>query len=134
MTLVDTSVWSIVYRRRRPTQSVAEQAALSRWSALVDADAAVLIGPVRQELLTGVRTSQEFDRLRRVIDYFALLRLDAHTFDLAAHFHNECRMAGIAAGDTDMTICAAAAEHSVSILTLDLDFPRYATVLPIALV
>ena len=133
MTVVDSSVWSIAYRRSGSSRSAAEERTFAAWRTLVEAERATLIGPIRQELLSGLREPSHFARLRWTIDDFELLAIDAHTFDLAASFSNRCRSAGIAVSAIDMTICAAAAEHGFPILTLDADFTRYATVLPIAL-
>lgn len=133
MTIVDTSVWSVAYRRSKTIQNASEQRAYSLWQSLVADDAAAIIGSVRQELLSGVRTREQFDRPRQTIAEFELLDLDSNTFDLAAHFSNQCQRVGIAAGSIDMMICASAFERDLSILTLDRDFPRYATVLPIDL-
>lgn len=133
-TIVDTSAWSLAFRRRASaTLSVDEQQILATVASLSVSGEAVLIGPIRQELLSGIRTAEQFERVRRQIAGFTLLDLEAHTFDLAASYANRCRGAGVAASDIDMMICAAAVEYAAPILTLDADFARYATVLPITL-
>jgi predicted nucleic acid-binding protein len=44
-----------------------------------------------------------------------------------------CRKKGIQGSHIDFLICAVAELHEMSIFTLDKDFIRYATVLPIKL-
>jgi predicted nucleic acid-binding protein len=92
---------------------------------------AVLIGPVRQELLSGVRSTTQFTMLQNELDGFTLLPLAVGTYDLAATFFNACRSKGVTPGDVDMTVRAAAVEDRVVILTRDSDFERYAKMIPI---
>ncbi len=133
MILADTSVLSLVLRRRPEDRSAAENrvvGALERASALA---LVAIVGPVRQELLSGVRVQRQFDRLSAALDGFALLPLGASTWDEAARCFNRCQSHGLAATPTDMLLCAACIEHDVALLTTDGDFTRYARHLPIRL-
>ena len=58
--LVHTSVWSLALRRhkRMPDPSVQEL------RSLIDEGRVAMIGPIRQELLSGLRTAEAFDRVR----------------------------------------------------------------------
>jgi len=92
-----------------------------------------MIGPVRQELLSGVRAGAEFDRLRRTLRAFVDLPIAARDYEIAARFFNACRRRGIQGSNTDFLICAVAARNKAPIFTTDRDFERFARVLPIAL-
>jgi hypothetical protein len=52
--LVDTSVWSLALRRRPEHLNDAEQKIVSDWTQLALEGEVVLIGPIRQEVLSGI--------------------------------------------------------------------------------
>ncbi len=131
--LIDTSVWSLGLRRRHRDLNPAEKVAYFEWEKLLQRGLAGIIGPIRQEVLSGIVSNQEFEALRQRLAVIADLEQTTSTFVLGAEFCNICRRNGIAAGQIDMMICAAAHEHSISIFTTDADFLRYRDCLPIAL-
>ncbi len=64
--LVDTCVWSLVLRRPvKSTDPAAESLA-----KLIAEDRALIMAPVRQELLTGMADPKEFERLLFVLQGF----------------------------------------------------------------
>lgn len=127
--LVDTSVWSLALRRRTgsPAAHVAE---LRR---LIDEGRVAMVGPVRQELLSGIRDAKAFERLRDQLRAFPDEPLDEQDFEQAARHFNACRAAGLQGSNTDFLLCATAERRGLPILTTDADFVRFARVLPIAL-
>jgi len=127
--IVDTSVWSLALRRQRSAPSV-EAGELAE---LVREGRATMLGPVRQELLSGVRTDQQFESLRDHLRAFPDVPLEAEDYEEAASFFNRCRAKGIQGSNTDYLICAAAARRRFGILTTDTDFRHFARVLPIEL-
>lgn len=133
MILIDTSVWSLALRRRPRDLSPVEQRLVYTWHELIVKGEGVLIGPIRQELLSGLTSKATYQTLKAQLDYQLDLPLTPDVWNLAAEFYNSCRSHGIAADDIDMTICAAAQTHATPIFTTDPDFPRYAKKLPIAL-
>ena len=58
--LVDTTIWSLALRRRRGILSERERRLVEEWARLVRSGEAVLIGPIRQEILSGIRTEKSF--------------------------------------------------------------------------
>lgn len=127
--LVDTSVWSLALRRSRPQAD-----GLARELAdLIQEGRAVIIGPVRQELLSGVRNPAQFDVLRDHLRFFPDLVIGTSDYEEAAVFFNRCRSRGIQGSNTDFLICAVAARRRMSIFTTDGDFTTFAKVLPIHL-
>ncbi len=129
--LVDTSVWSLAYRRRKKTS--AEQPIIDEFADLVRSHRAVMVGPVRQEVLTGVRDARTWERLRTTLRAFEDLPLDAEDFELAAEFSNRCRSAGVQGLPADFIICAVSHRYEAPIFTTDGDFERYALHLDIML-
>lgn len=131
--VVDTSVWSLLLRRRRPDLSADEGRALRELEDLVDEDRALLVGPARQELLTGLRDESSFQRVRRGLRPLPTLPVQDADFEEAAQAATTCLRAGIDPSFPDMLLCALALRHGLPIFTLDPDFERYATVLPLRL-
>lgn len=131
--LVDTSVWSISLRRRHIGLDEEELNLKQELQALVEERRVQIIGPIRQELLTGFRQREQFERLRERLRFYPDVPLSASDYEEAARIHNDCRSAGIAGSDVDFLICAVAARRDWEIFTLDKDFERYARKVPLAL-
>lgn len=132
--LVDTSVWSLALRRPKPSSlSAQQQATVSALADLVRDGRAVLMGAIRQELLSGIKTQGQFDVLRENLAAFDDLALPAAVFESAAQSFNVCRANGVQGSNTDFLICAAAMHHQLPIFTLDGDFAHYQRWLPIQL-
>ena len=92
-----------------------------------------MIGPIRQELLSGIREKAQFETLRDHLRAFPDLPLTAADFERAAEFFNIARGKGIQGSNTDFLICAISAEHDMPILTTDEDFTLFQAHLPIKL-
>lgn len=128
--LVDTSVWSLALRRRRATPA---HAAVDELRRLIANGHAAMVGPIRQELLSGIRDDETFTRLRDHLHAFPDEPVGAADYaEAAAHF-NACRARGLQGSNTDFLLCAIANRRRMPILTTDRDFSRYATVIPIVL-
>ena len=133
MILVDTSIWSLALRRRHGDLNAAERRHTREWERLVREGAATLIGPIRQELLSGVRDEEAWERLCDALRPFSDLPLVTADYERAAQFFNRCRARGIAGSAIDLLICSASARYGVPIYTTDADFRRYASVLELEL-
>ncbi|MBP7381849.1 PIN domain-containing protein [Myxococcota bacterium] len=131
--LVDTSVWSVALRRARSNLAPQEVQLRETLADLVRDDRAVLIGVVRQELLSGISDIDRFNKIRTALRSIHDHPLTTPDFELAAEAFNTCRNVGIAPTFVDMTLCAAAIRLGIPILTTDKDFERYASVLPLKL-
>lgn len=126
--LVDTSVWSLALRRRAPSHAVVDE--LRR---LVQQGRVAMLGPIRQELLSGIREPESFIRLRDHLRAFDDERLTPEDFERAAQHFNTCRSAGVQGSNTDFLICAVSELRTFPVLTTDEDFSRFARHLPIKL-
>ncbi len=119
--LVDTSVWSRVLRRGRPEKRLTDSLA-----TLIDEGRVLMIGPVRQELLSGVRARSQFETLRDHLRAFPDLPLATHHYERAAECFNSCRSRGIQGSHVDFLICAVALTEGAEVFTSDGDFEHYA--------
>jgi len=126
--LVDTSVWSLAFRRRAPRDEAVDE--LRR---LISHGRAALIGPIRQELLSGIRDSGAFERLRDALRAFPDEPLATADHERAAELFNACRAAGVQGSNTDFLICAVSERQRFPILTTDADFGRFAGIVPVAI-
>ncbi len=125
MFVIDTSVWSRALRRRRRSDSESTEAALIRRLVLED-EPIGLPGIVLQELLSGVRTKKEFERLRKVLDPFAVLLATEEHHLLAASLFNTCKSKGLNVSPTDVLIAATSMRCGGTLFTAHNDFVRMA--------
>ena len=132
--VVDTSVLSLSLRRQDPARLThPERRVVSAFRDLTDRGQVLLLGVIRQELLSGVRHAEQFQRLQRILDGYDYLDATLEDHDVAAGYHNRCRSGGVDAGDIDMLICSVAGRAGVPVFTTDGDFGRYAKYLPVRL-
>lgn len=127
--LVDTSVWSAVLRRVSPPHSDFQ----SEMEELITEGRVVMLGPIRQELLSGLRNEGKFRQLRDSLRAFPDLESTAVDYEEAAACFNRCRAKGIQGSNTDFLICAVALRNDFEIFTADGDFEALSQVLPIRL-
>ena len=133
MILVDTPVWSLALRRKAADLGAADRRVTQLLYALVDEGRVQLLGPVRQELLSGLREESQFRRLRDYLRDFPDVPIETEDYEEAARASNRCRSIGVADSPVDMLMCAIAARHRWEIFTVDQDFVRYRTALKIDL-
>ena len=127
--LVDTCVWSLALRRDSPTND----AHYAELVALIEANRIALIGTIRQELLSGIRHTTQFIKVRDKLRYFPDTVLTETDYELAAENYNACKQKGIQGSNADFLICSVAMRCNQAILTLDQDFEHFADILPIRL-
>jgi len=131
--LVDTPVWSLALRRRPEHLSESQQGLVNVLAELIREGRAQMLGPVRQELLSGIREETQYKRIRDYLRAFREPSLEAEDYEDAARMSNRCRSGGIAGSPVDFLICAAAHRRGWTIFTTDRDFQNYASVLPLRL-
>jgi hypothetical protein len=121
--LVDTSVWSLALRKKERTEE--DQKIVSYLSKLIGNLAVVLIGPIRQEILSGISNKEKFEMLKEKLSIFEDHMIQTHDYERAAEYFNECRNHGIQGSHIDYLICSVATNNDMSIFTLDNDFQHY---------
>ena len=122
--LVDTTVWSLALRRQRPKTK--EQILIDELSELIRELRAVLIGPVRQEVLSGIPDPVKFEVVKQHLEAFDDLPIIEADYEEAARVFNVCRKKGVQGSHIDFLICAVAIRHSAAVFTTDKDFTNYA--------
>ncbi|MFH2007771.1 MAG: PIN domain-containing protein [bacterium] len=128
---MDTTIWSLALRRKRTGRR--DKALIGELRELVREMRAVLIGPVRQEVLSGIAEEAQFERVREHLAAFDDLAITTSDYEAAARAYNTCRRQGVQGSHVDFLICAVAAQHAAAVFTTDQDFNRYANHLGFAL-
>ena len=90
-----------------------------------------IIGPISQELLSGVKNSEQFTKLKELLSPFKDVPLETEHFIKAAEFANICRSKGVQGSTIDFLICAVAHLGNFAIFTTDKDFENFKKQLPI---
>ncbi len=128
-TLVDTCVWSSVLRRDKIANKEIEKKLIE----LILNNDALIIGPIRQEILSGYSDPRKFKKLKDRLDAFPNLEIIDDDYVVAAEYSNECRKKGIHGGHIDFLICAVASRNKIPIFTCDNDFQQYSKIIKIEL-
>lgn len=127
--IVDTCMWSLAFRSKTPREKdVAEELA-----RLIDENRAKIIGPIRQEVLSGYSEFKRYEKLREKLRYFPNERILDSDYEAAAEYSNFCRSKGVQGSHIDFLICAVSTRLKMTIFTGDKDFTNYSDHLPIAL-
>lgn len=129
-TLVDASVLSLSLRRSKDAVLNHDQQTLvSLLTEMIEDGRFALIGPIRQEVLYGIREAGHFEKLRTTLAAFPDEPLSQHHFEEAARLFSLCRSRGVSCGSIDMMICAMAVEKRWAILTAEAGMNRCIAVL-----
>ncbi len=115
------------------TLSAAEAAVRVEVSRLAARNEIVLLGVVRQEMLSGLFAPARFEQSRAALRAFPDEATRIADHERAAEMFTICRAAGIQGSIVDYLLCAVAERLELSILTTDTDFTHYAQHLPIRL-
>ena len=127
--LVDTSIWSLALRRGTSNNhKLAEELSEPIKEVRVH-----IIGPIRQEILSGIKSEKQFGKLRLYLSEFPDLSLETVDYEKAVEFFNINRKNGIQGSNTDFLICSAAYHRDLEIFTADKDFEQYQKHIPIKL-
>ncbi len=116
---VDTSVWSLAFRRDSPA-GVPEVSRLR--DALTDGESVHSTGLVLQELLQGWSGPSDGER---IVDRLADISMVMPTLDdhiEAARMRNKCRRRGVQVGTIDSLLAQVCIRHNLVMLTCDQDF------------
>jgi predicted nucleic acid-binding protein len=118
--IVDTSVWSLALRRDKQESN----AVVDEFRRMIKDHRVQMIGPIRQEILSGIRSESHFKKLQKHLESFPDLPAITEDYVTAAKYYNLCRSKGIQGPNTDFLICAMANRNNFSIFTTDKDFEQ----------
>jgi predicted nucleic acid-binding protein len=127
--LVDSSVWSYALRSKNQQFT----AYIEVLKALISQQRVLIIGAIRQELLSGYSDLKKFELLKQKLNSFPNTLTVDEDYIQAAKFSNTCRAKGIQGSHTDFLICAVANRLEIEVLTTDKDFNLYMQHIPIKL-
>jgi predicted nucleic acid-binding protein len=130
MLFVDTSVWSLAFRRDSDS-SAPEVLALRQ--AIERGDAIVTTGLILQELLQGFSGPRARKDLIDRFSALPFLNPDREDHIAAAELRNQSRRAGIQVGTIDALLAQLCIRHRLTLLTTDKDFSRVASQFPLRL-
>ncbi|HCX88996.1 MAG: PIN domain nuclease [Deltaproteobacteria bacterium CG12_big_fil_rev_8_21_14_0_65_43_10] len=119
--IVDTSVWSLALRRDKHDST----APVQELRHIIHDHRVQMIGPIRQEILSGIRSESQFKNLRKHLESFPDLPILTEDYVTAAQFFNHCRSKGIQGSNTDFLICAVALRNKFSVYTTDKHFELF---------
>jgi predicted nucleic acid-binding protein len=130
MLLVDTSVW-VDYFNNHPSREAEQLAA-----ALAADDPMVMLGLVATELLAGLRTDVEAERIGVMLGAFdAVPAFTGADYRCAAGIYRKCRASGEMVGSVvDCLIAQACLSNGYRLLSKDRDFRKIARNAPLRLV
>jgi predicted nucleic acid-binding protein len=118
--IVDTCVWSLWLRRRNQSLlSTQDQQLLNELRQAIENRRTAILGPIRQEILSGIRDAAQFAKTASLLDPFLDEPIVPSDYIEAAKLFNLCRDHGIQYGPVDILICTVAARNHFEILTCD---------------
>ena len=127
--LVDTPIWSYALRSKNKEF----QSEIDQLTALIRDQRVVIIGPIRQEILSGYSDLRKYKILKEKLSYFENTPILDVDYEIAAEFSNKCRKKGIQGSHIDFLICAVANRIDIPIFTTDKDFEHYQKIIAIKL-
>ncbi len=116
--------------RRRNQKDTPETQVLSD---LILEGRVVLLGAIRQEILSGVRHPEQFERLRAALEAFPDEPVGTTDYVEAAQICNACLRSGVLTGNTDCLSCAVAISRGMEVLSTDRDFGHMSGIVPVKL-
>ena len=126
--LVDTSVWSLAFRRDTPPDTT-EMKTLLR--CLERQDILFTTGIILQELLQGFRGPKQRERLIEQFFNLPLIVPDLTDHIAAAELQTTCRQKGVQVGTIDALLAQLAMANKLELLTSDRDFTLISRHLPL---
>jgi predicted nucleic acid-binding protein len=128
--LIDTCIWSEALRHKKKKIS---SITTSELIELIKEARVEIIGAIRQEILSGIKSKKQFEELREQLKEFHDVEMTTTDYEKAAENFNMLRSKGIQGSNTDFLICAVAERLGIPIYTTDNDFRKFKKYLPIQL-
>jgi hypothetical protein len=120
---VDTSVWSLAFRREPPSAAGEVQALIK---AIEAGELILTTGLVLQELLQGFLGASARAQILDRFSAIPLLVPDRTDHIEAAALRNHCRGKGVQAGTIDALLAQLCLRHGLTMLSADNDFRHIA--------
>ena len=124
-TIVDSSAWVDFLR--------GEEKAVSRVDRLLAVGVAAVTGPISAEVLSGARSSAQYENLRRLFDGLFWVPDPPSLWSRVAEYRFTLARGGFQPELIDLAVAVSAFAGGHRLLTRDRDFERIRTVIPIEL-
>ena len=126
MVIVDTSVW-IDFLKGRETRQV------QKLEELLSEETDIFItGIIFQEILSGIKSKKERDKVRAELERFVLVNPSLDTHIQAAEIFDACKKKGFTIRSTiDCLIAAVALEYDLTVLENDKDYSFVSEIFPL---
>ena len=131
--LIDTSVWSLAYRRAEADLNPLEKRMKLEVAELIREMRARVVGPICGELLSGIRDRSKFEEIWRDFAAFHEEPLTLWDYRRGAELSKQLRDKGVTGHLVDCLLCAVAIDRGFSVFTADKDFRHYAKHIPVRL-
>ncbi len=116
--LVDTSVWSLAFRR----DGVMGSPFVDTLHAALTRHRVCITGLILQEFLQGVTGPKQRKQLLAMFAAFHMIEPNKDDYVAAAELRNQCRRKGVRLGTIDALIAQLCIHHELPLLTTDKDF------------
>lgn len=114
--IVDTSIWIEYFKNRPEVVKIIEDGLMN--------NRIFIIGPSISELLQGVKSEEEYDKLVNCIEAVPYLQADVTDWKKAGSISFQLRKKGITIPLTDVIISAVAVNNEAEVYTLDQHFAQ----------
>jgi predicted nucleic acid-binding protein len=128
--LIDTCIWSAVLRKSTYNKN---NPVINELKELILEGRVQMIGPIRQELLSGIKSQSQYNKLRKYLNSFPDLSIQTKDYEKAADIYNQNHRNGVQGSNTDFLICAISLAYKMPIFTVDKDFALFKKHIPIKL-
>ncbi len=112
--IVDTSIWIEYFKKRNDIVKFIEERIMD--------NCIFMTGPIVSELLQGVKTESEYNKLNNCIEGIPYLKISMADWKKAGKLSFDLRRKGITIPLTDIVISAVAINNNAKVYTLDKHF------------
>jgi len=113
--IVDTSIWIEYFNNNNIVNFIEER---------IMEDCLFMKGPIVTELLQGLKTEKEYEKLKNSIDAIPYLEITLENWKKAGNISNKLRRKGIKIPLTDIIISAVAISNDAKVYSLDKHFEK----------
>jgi len=122
--LVDSSVWLLALKKKKGARTHQENEYIVELLELSKEGRVVIIGPVRQEILSGISNDQQFRELKIKLEAYEDLVLRTEDYETAAEFYNKCKKSGLTGSYMQFLLCSVAYQYNMPIYSIDNDLKQ----------
>jgi predicted nucleic acid-binding protein len=107
-------IWSLAFRKKNNNENNKTTECLID---LIRKGQIAIIGPIRQEVLSGISDRNRFNEIKNKMSIFSYYDIQKSDYEFTVECSNECRRNGIQGSHTDFLICAVTIKNSWEIFT-----------------